>query len=333
MSQSVLLFPPARAGALRAFLESRGFVPRETENALFAASGDGLTVTLYRTGKLLVQGKTAAAFAAGSLAGLARGAADAAVDPPSSGPPETPAPGKRPAAKKAKKAKKKAAVASGGLPETPVADGLVGTDEAGKGDYFGPLCVAGVVLDAEGEDRLRSMGVRDGKTLADPTVLSLDGIIRAEYPFAVVALDPEEYNARYAAIRNLNTLLASLHGEVIEALAARTGSRRVLTDQFADAGVMLRELKGRGLSLEFRQRPRAEAETAVAAASIVARAEFLRHLDALGAAGGRRLPKGASSEVDAAAREIFRRGGREALARVAKMHFKTTDKVTGLFGQ
>lgn len=323
MTQSVLLFPPARAGALRAFLESRGFVPRETENAVFAASGDGLTVTLYRTGKLLVQGKTAAAFAEGSLALLAAGTeVGEAV--------ATSAP--KPAAKKKKSPTKKAPVAAGG-PEKPLADGLIGTDEAGKGDYFGPLCVAGVVLDAEGEDRLRSMGVRDGKTLADPTVLSLDGIVRAEYPFAVVALDPEEYNGRYAAIRNLNTLLASLHGEVIEALATKTGCSRVLTDQFANAGVMLRELKRRGLRLEFRQNPRAEAETAVAAASIVARAEFLRHLEALGPVAGRRLPKGASSEVDSAAREIFRRGGRDALARVAKMHFKTTDKVTGLFGQ
>jgi ribonuclease HIII len=349
MSQSVLVFPPARAVALRAFLESRGFVPREAQNALFAATGEGLTITLYRTGKLLVQGPSAQAFAAEKLAAFASGgdgaAADAAATPRAK---KTSAvskakPKKRaPAGETKTKPKKKPETqdeASQGIVAASAADdarkatggGLIGTDEAGKGDYFGPLCVAGVVLDAEGEDRLRSMGVCDSKVLADPTVLSLDGLIRAEYPFAVVALEPVDYNRRYAAVRNLNTLLTTLHVDVLETLAARTGCARALTDQFAHASLLLREVGRRGLALDLRQRPRAEEETAVAAASIVARAEFLRRLEALGSVAGRRLPKGASNEVDNAARDLFRRGGREALERVAKMHFKTTDKVTGLF--
>ena len=308
MTQSVLIFPPARAGALRAFLEARGFVQREAQNALFAAKGDGLTVTLYRTGKLLVQGPTAAAFASEKLAHLAAG--DGAA-PPSA----------KKRAPRRTKAKSEAPPPASGL--------LIGSDEAGKGDYFGPLVVAAVALDEEGAERFRSMGVRDGKTLADPTVLSLDGLIRAEAPFELVALDPEEYNRRHKAIANLNTLLASLHVDALASLAARTGATRALTDQFANPRVMEDEARRRGLAIDLRQRTRAESETAVAAASIVARAEFLRRLDALRAVAGMRLPKGASREAEDGARELFRRGGREALARVAKMHFKTTAKVTG----
>jgi ribonuclease HIII len=321
MSQSVLAFPASRAGALRAFLASRGFVERTAPNAVLAATGGGLTVTLYRTGKLLVQGRTAAAFASEALAGLA--SAGVAAD------------GSRSASRAPSPKRKRAAAAPergcGGPSPAPAGSALIGTDEAGKGDYFGPLCVAGVVLDDEGADRLRGMGVRDGKLLADPTVLSLDGLIRADVPFAVVALDPEEYNRRHAAAGNLNTLLAALHVDVIETLVAETGCRRVLTDQFANPSVLSGEAKRRAVDVDLRQRPRAEEETAVAAASIVARAEFLRRLEALAAVAGRRLPKGASDPVDAAAREIYREGGREALARIAKLHFKTTAKVASLF--
>ncbi len=300
MSQTVVLFPVARAAALRGFLESCGFVSRAAKNAVFSAKGDGLTVTLFRSGKVLVQGRGAEAFASDRIASLAAGGAPA---------PET--------------RERPAPPADTGL--------LIGTDEAGKGDYFGPLCVAGVALDAEGGDRLSSMGVRDGKTIADPTVLSLDSIIRAEYPFVVVALDPEEYNRRYAEEENLNRLLASLHALVIGELAGKTGAARALTDQFADPRVLICAVEKLGIVIDLRQRPRAETETAVAAASIVARAEFLRRLEALASVGGRRLPKGASDIVDSAAREIHRRGGRELLRRVAKLHFKTTGKATGLY--
>lgn len=68
---------------------------------------------------------------------------------------------------------------------------------------------------------------------------------------------------------------------------------------------------------------------AVAAASIVARAEFLLRLKRLSEEIGTTLPKGASPAVELAGKMLVKKYGQERLGTVAKLHFKTTKAVLG----
>jgi len=205
--------------------------------------------------------------------------------------------------------------------------GRIGTDESGKGDYFGPLVIAGFFLEDSQEPVLRELGVRDSKTLSDKRCRAIAETLRAGYPHSVVSVGPEKYNELYAKMRNLNKLLAWGHARVIENLLERVPAGRAVTDQFGDEKFVLNALLKKGRTIELVQRPRAEEDAAVAAASILARAEFLKRLELLGRDWGLDLPKGAGPPVDQAAAAFVRQYGAEALNKVAKTHFKTTEKV------
>ncbi len=209
------------------------------------------------------------------------------------------------------------------------AAGHIGTDESGKGDYFGPLVVAGFFL-ADGQaGALRELGVKDSKRMSDNRVRDVAAVLKKGHPHSVVVVGPEKYNDLYDKLRNLNRLLAWGHARVIENLLAEVPAGLVLTDQFGDERFVREALMKHGRAVELRQRPRAEEDPAVAAASVLARAEFLWRLRALSEAAGLELPKGASPPVEAAARELVRREGAEALRRFAKVHFKTTARILG----
>ncbi len=212
----------------------------------------------------------------------------------------------------------------------PPEKGHIGTDESGKGDYFGPLVVAGVFVPEGQEEVLRELGVRDSKKTSDGRVRDLSEVIRKGYKHAVVAIGPERYNELYERLRNLNRLLAWGHARVIENILAEVDCRVAVTDQFGDKSFVLNALMKKGKSIELVQRPRAEEDAAVAAASLLARAEFLKRLHFLGQEAGLDLPKGASAMVEEAAADLVRRHGREILPKYAKMHFKTTGKVMAL---
>jgi len=144
-----------------------------------------------------------------------------------------------------------------------------------------------------------------------------------------VAIGPERYNSLYQEIKNLNRLLAWAHARVLENLLGRVSCEYALADKFGDERFIQNALMKKGRTIQLEQRVRAEEEIAVAAASLVARAEFLRRLASLSGECGLTLPKGAGPQVDEAARSIVKRLGPEALERVAKLHFKTTKKVLG----
>jgi ribonuclease HIII len=211
----------------------------------------------------------------------------------------------------------------------PAAAGHVGTDESGKGDYFGPLVIAGFFCpDGQGEV-LAELGVRDSKMLSDKRSLELAVSLRAGYVHSIVAVGPEKYNELYGKFRNLNKLLAWGHARAIENILEKVDVGRALTDQFGDERFVRQALLTKGRTIELEQRPRAESDPAVAAASILARAEFLRRLAALSREWGVELHKGAGPPVEAAAAAFLARHGAEALGRVAKLHFKTTARVLG----
>jgi ribonuclease HIII len=204
----------------------------------------------------------------------------------------------------------------------------VGTDEAGKGDYFGPLVVAGVrvVLGKEAARKLREIGVRDSKTLSIPgarelarRILESVGAENAR----VVVLRPREYEARRRAAGDINKLLAEINVQIFRELGAEV--QVFVVDQFAKAARSYIEPRlPPGIRLEVR--PRAEDDVAVAAASILARARYLEEMEALSEEVGFELPRGAT-HVLGAARRVVEERGEEGLAKLAKVHFSTTARV------
>ncbi|MCK4735328.1 MAG: ribonuclease HIII [Methanophagales archaeon] len=210
-------------------------------------------------------------------------------------------------------------------------DSWIGTDESGKGDYFGPLVVAGVFVNEETKQKLIELGVKDSKKISDARIGELAVKIKSTCKYSIVPIGPETYNELYNKIENLNKLLAWGHARAIENILEDTDCENALTDQFGDEKFVLNALLKKGKKIKLVQRPRAEEDVGVAAASILARDEFLRRLHKLSQYHRLNLPKGASQQVVIAAREIIKKSGKEELKKIAKLHFKTTkDALRGL---
>ncbi len=210
----------------------------------------------------------------------------------------------------------------------PNATPRIGTDEAGKGEYLGPLVVAGVrVLGAEKDLEIRELGTRDSKTLAlrqVPRVSAEIAQVLGSENIRVVSLAPREYEARRAAAgANVNRLLAELNARIIDELKGEV--EVAVVDAFGEkARSYLEPRVPGGIRLEVR--PRAEDDAAVAAASILARARYLDELEKLSERVGFELPRG-STRVLEAARRVVEERGEEGLAEVAKIHFSITQQV------
>jgi ribonuclease HIII len=230
------------------------------------------------------------------------------------------------------------------MPDRPGFQARIGSDESGKGDYFGPLVVAAVFVGAEdGQRALEEMGARDSKRISDSTALALAPRIEAQFPCEIVRINPERYNELHEKLGNLNKLLAWAHARAIENLLESLSGQGVecglvVSDQFGDERYLLSALMKRGRKVELVQVPRAESDAAVAAASVAARAAFLEGLKRLSDqlrdskfeirdSAEFILPKGAVHVVGAA-RLIYKAGGIELLGQVAKLHFRTTREVT-----
>ena len=206
-------------------------------------------------------------------------------------------------------------------------NGRIGIDESGKGDYFGPLVIAAAYVNPVIERDLKLMKVRDSKRISDPRVLQLASDLRQVCKHSIVAIGPERYNELYQKIGNLNRLLAWGHARALENLLEQVDAQQAIADQFGDERFILNALLEKGKHVQLVQRPKAEEDLAVAAASILARAEFLRRLSALSEKVGTSLPKGASPSVELAARMVVKKRGQDALRTIAKLHFKTTKAV------
>jgi ribonuclease HIII len=204
----------------------------------------------------------------------------------------------------------------------------IGVDEAGKGDYFGPLCVAGVMADAETIPFLVELGVKDSKKISDDTICALAQKIVAKIPNYIIRLRPEKYNELYKQFKNLNSLLAWCHATVIDNLSKQTKAPFAIIDQFAHESVVERALRKKKNTILLEQRVRGEEDIVVAAASIVARWGFLEGLAQTGEPFHICLPKGAGHNVKEMAKRFVHDHGKEALTMVAKVHFKTTNEIS-----
>jgi len=210
---------------------------------------------------------------------------------------------------------------------------IIGTDESGKGDYFGPLVSAGVYVDEQTAKDLFACGVKDSKNLSDNANLRLAQEIAkiCKGRFVIIEISPERYNLLYEQFKkekkNLNTLLAWGHAKAIEEILSKVDCEVAIADQFADERFILGKLQEKGKKLRLIQMHKAEQNIAVAAASILARARFLKKLSKLSNEYKIDLSKGASQTVIENAKKIVDMHGKDSLRKVAKLHFKTTNEV------
>jgi ribonuclease HIII len=206
-----------------------------------------------------------------------------------------------------------------------------GIDESGKGDFFGPLVVAGVYVDKGIARQLINIGVMDSKRIgSDNRIRALAEEIRRTpgLIYNVVLIGPQKYNSLYEEFANLNDLLAWGHARVIEnLLEARPDCKRSLSDKFANENVIKRALLKQGRLIRIDQRTKAESDIAVAAASILAREKFVQWLDRANRQFGIVLPKGVSSAVKTAAQALVAKHGFDALQSAAKTHFRTAAEI------
>jgi ribonuclease HIII len=291
----------SQASKLREILEEQGFEFVKKAYTIFAAKKGKLNVSVYEKGpKVLIQGKDTEDFIRFTLEPLVLGEAKLGYEEITD--PEHFAP-------------------------------HFGIDESGKGDFFGPLVIAGVYTDAEITRHLIKAGITDSKKITTPAkIRQLAAVIKATpgIEFDVIALRPEKYNELYASFKNLNRMLAWGHATVIEELARkRPDCPRALSDQFAKAEVLQRALKQKNITLTLDQRTKGESDTAVAAASILARERFIDWMDAATNKMGFKIPLGASAAVVTAGKTLVKTHGADVLGKFAKLHFKTTDQVTG----
>ncbi|WHZ22967.1 MAG: Ribonuclease HIII [Nitrospira sp.] len=215
------------------------------------------------------------------------------------------------------------------MPAAPDLSSLdrIGIDESGKGDYFGPLVIAAVFVTPSTQQDLSLMQVRDSKKISDGRIAEMAPDIRLVCPHSIVAIGPQRYNELYAKIKNLNRLLAWGHARALENLLQQVECCLAVADQFGDERLILSALQEKGKQIRLLQRPKAESDLAVAAASILARAEFLQRLHKLSEGLNTTLPKGASPAVELAGKMVIKKYGREQLGTVAKLHFKTTKQI------
>lgn len=211
------------------------------------------------------------------------------------------------------------------------ADTWMGCDESGKGDVFGPLVAAACQITKEEEVLFQKAGVCDSKALTDTKIATLAEYIRQTLAdrCVVTVLMPEEYNKQYELLKknkkNLNHLLGSLHGQNILCLLRKHKCPCIIVDKFGEDEYVLNELQTVAKTHRIIQIPKGERDTAVAAASILARDAFVRAMNTLSKRYGMTFPKGAYAGIAAAIAQFRHQYGDAELAFVGKLNFKTFD--------
>lgn len=295
-----------QAAALEAWLREQDWTWRDVAHARFAAEKGRVNLVQYKSGKLVVQGKETREFVEFVLEPVilkeARLGYEAVLNPDLL------------------------------LPR-------VGVDESGKGDFFGPLCVAGVYVNEAIVRAWEGAGVKDSKSIGSAKRIGELARLIRETPGCITSVVPignTAYNRLYASMGNVNRILAWGHARAIENLMLERHRMnplpvRAISDQFAaNKATVAKALMSLGRQIELVQRHKAESDLAVAAASILARDEFIRRLAGLEKDYAMEFPKGASSAVDAAAAVFVKAHGANALAAVAKVHFRTAFRARGL---
>ena len=295
-----------QASALDAALRARNWKPRTVPYARFAFESDKANVVFYESGKLVVQGKGTQEFI------------EFLLEP---------------------EILKQARLGYETVLNPELLLPRIGVDESGKGDFFGPLCIAGVYINENVIKAWQGAGIRDSKNISsDKKIAELAEKIRKTPGCVVdsVTIGNEAYNRLYTRMKSVNTILAWGHARVIENLMGQRQQMnpvpvKAISDQFASSKeVVAKALMSLGREIELVQRHKAEEDLAVAAASILARDGFVKGLTILEKQFNQELPKGASSAVDEAAKKFVAEHGADNLPKIAKVHFRTAFRAQGL---
>jgi ribonuclease HIII len=295
-----------QAKALEAWLRAHQYTFREVPYARFAAEREKTNLVFYESGKLVVQGKGTQEFI------------EFVLEP---------------------EILKEARLGYETVLNPDLILPRIGVDESGKGDFLGPLCVAGAYVNEAVVKAWKDSGIRDSKAISgDKRIKELAELIRKTpgCVSTVVPIGNEAYNRLFDKLRSVNSMLAWGHARVIENLMLLKYQMnpppiRAISDQFAhNKEVVAKALMSLGRGIELIQKHKAEEDLAVAAASILARNEFVTRLEAMGKRYEMEFPKGASAAVDMAAKEFIAKHGADNLPKVAKMHFRTAFRALGL---
>ena len=203
----------------------------------------------------------------------------------------------------------------------------IGTDESGKGDFFGPHVIAGVLADEKTAQYFLDLGIKDSKKLSDKKMLILAAEIKKVAPHSIIAISNSKYNELYNNMKNLNKLLAWGHARAIENVLEKQHCEYALSDKFGDESLIKSALMRNGRSIRLEQMCKAESDIAVAAASVLARATFVQKLQEMENTYGLKFQKGCSGLVKDGAKLFIEKYGKERLKEVCKAHFKTYNEV------
>lgn len=289
---------PEQQRELEKVLRTGNYKPKEVPHTRIAVEGPDYNVALYTSGKCLVQGKGAEEWVTFTLEPYIL---------------------------------KEVVTGYDKILHPEAIEPHMGIDESGKGDFFGPLVIAAVYTDEGIAEAFREMDVRDSKTIttdakAEKMAEAIRKVLKGK--FTLVKIGPEAYNRLYSSIKNVNRLLAWGHARAIENLLDKVpGCPKAIADQFGPKQTIEKALLKKGRTIELVQRHKAEADPAVAAASILARDGFLQGLKVMGEKFQVKIPKGASDQVRAVARDLVQKHGPEVLVQTCKCHFKTADAV------
>jgi ribonuclease HIII len=304
LSTYTLKLDDSQMEKLRSVLGGRGWEAFDVPYARYAFKGRDCNVTAYESGKLVVAGKGTEEFVTMTLE-----------------PDVTMAP-------------------KLGYDEVLHPDWFelhAGLDESGKGDFFGPVVAATVIADKAAIEGWIKAGVKDSKRIVDSQIIKLDKLIRETHGVAVATClcGMAKYNLLMSRPRaNLNRLLAWQHATALAQALSRKSAPRGLLDQFTKQPLVQRELAKMGIrDFELAMRTKAEEDPVVAAASVVARAEYVRQMHALSRQFGGPLQKGAGPLVKEQAAQIIARFGARELGTFAKLHFRTAYEVVAAAGK
>ncbi|SEM36675.1 ribonuclease HIII [Mesobacillus persicus] len=269
---------------------------------VFAAKTPSCSITAYNSGKVLFQGK------------------DGETEAAKWGQP----------AETGKAVKKASAPAN--LPANIGSMSVIGSDEVGTGDFFGPITVVAAYVKKEDLELLKELGVQDSKNLKDDKIIEIAKQLVKFVPYSLLTLHNPKYNKMQGSGMSQGKLKALLHNQAIQHVLDKIAPEKpeaILIDQFAKEEVYYNYLKGQRAVVRdkvFFSTKGESVHLAVAAASMIARYAFVQHMDKLGGKAGFVLPKGAGAQVDVAAARLIKSKGAECLPEFVKMHFANTDK-------
>jgi len=280
-------------------LHERGYPTVDVPYTILAVDGPDCRISIFKSGKLLVQGRGTEEFVLYTIEPEITGVATLGYEE--------------------------------ALQDPRAMEPHMGIDESGKGDFFGPLVACAAYTDPNLAKRMAEIGVKDCKLLSDKQVhaigMKLRGLLGPNR-FKLVTFKPENYNRGYARFHNVNSILSWAHARCIEnLLESMPGCPRAVADQFGAEHLIRNQLMEKGRQIVLEQHHKAESDIAVAAASILAREHFLNILGHLSEECGVELPKGASNAVIDAGVSAVNAKGPAILASIAKCHFRTTDTV------